>query len=143
MNIMLHFSGDLEREYLKDRCREVISEAKERVTSENDYRVYSLLEEIKRAFWGSRIIGEKTNAGVKVEYNCVYPTADNTAGPYLTLFYEFWDNEDANTACFFYNTTEEAIKAYKSIFEAIKRKDIPVDMKRVCERVYVRKRVNE
>ena len=78
--------------------------------------------------------GEK----MKLSYNVPFPSGVKNMGEELTAFYEFFDS-DNQSVCFEFDTEHEAKRCSCNISSARWRRDLPVEIKKIGNKVYVKK----
>lgn len=79
---------------------------------------------------------------MKVTYGVVFPSRTKNMSEYVAAFYTFYDGQE-KSACFELDTIKEAIKCYKNIYCVKYRKELPIALKRIDNKVFVEKVVNE
>lgn len=73
---------------------------------------------------------------MKISYNVKIPTETKNLGENARVFYQFWDSENENM-CLEFDTKNEA-KACRNCISSIRyRKELPVEVKMVDNKVYV------
>lgn len=77
---------------------------------------------------------------MKVSYNIPFPSAQRNMGETLKTFYAFYDDAKSNTMCMEFDTKAEAEKGAACISSARYRMGLGVDIKRIENKVYVKKR---
>lgn len=79
---------------------------------------------------------------MKVSYGVKYPSRSKNMGEYVAAFYDFYDGNQTSV-CFECDTKKEALKCYKNIYCVKERKDLPILLKRLDNKVYLEKVVKE
>ena len=79
---------------------------------------------------------------MKVTYGVKYPSRSKNMGEYVTAFYNFYDGPE-KTVCFECDTKKEALKCYKNIYCVKDRNNYPILLKRIDNKVFVEKVVDE
>ena len=79
---------------------------------------------------------------MKLSYNVPYPSGSKNMSEEMEAFYEFYDS-DKQTMCLEFDTDEEAKKCACKISSARWRRDLPVEVKKVGKKVYVKKVASE
>ena len=77
-----------------------------------------------------------------ISYNMPFPSGTKLMGEELKAFYEFMDT-DNQTMCYEFDTEEEAKKCSRNLGSARYRRNLLVDIKKLGNKVYVKKAVTK
>ena len=75
---------------------------------------------------------------MKLSYNMPFPSGVKNMGEELKAFYEFFDS-DNESMCMEFDTNEEAKRCSNNISSARWRRELPVEIKKIGNKVYIRK----